>query len=108
MSRNAGTRAERPRARVDTVVEDAFWRINFPSRPYVAPGETYGTFRPAFRLGWEAWQRFAGRSFEEIEDWLASQWASSAGKVRGLDWDRARLAARDAWSRLERASFPGA
>src|SRR5512146_1103032 len=29
--------------------EDAYWRENFASRPYVTPGSAYDTYQPAYR-----------------------------------------------------------
>jgi len=90
---------------VDPTVEDAYWRDNYRSRPYAEPDTTYDDFAPAYRYGWESRSRYAGRSFDEVEPDLARDWASDPTRSR-LSWDRARLASRDAWDRIERA-VPG-
>lgn len=81
--------------------EDAYWRENFASRPYVDRDADYSTYEPAYRYGWEATSRHEGRSFDEAESDLQRDW----DRVRGessLEWDRARHAARDAWQRVRR------
>jgi hypothetical protein len=80
--------------------EDEHWRHVFAARPYVPPGALYETYRDAYRFGWEAQVRHAGRRFDEVEPELAREWqeCEAAGV---LDWSAARPAARDAWERLE-------
>jgi hypothetical protein len=93
--------------RIDPAVEDAFWRDSYQSRPYVGADETYETYRPAYRHGWEWRLKHAGRSWEQAEPELGRDW----NRVRGLsslEWNRARVAAEDAWHRVDRALAGGA
>ena len=83
---------------IDPTVEEAYWRDNFDSRPYAA-GSTFDDYAPAYRYGWETYPQFAGVPFEEVEPQLRSQWDYRRGDS-DLDWDRARLAAKDSWQRL--------
>jgi len=83
---------------IDPTVEEAYWRDNFASRPY-ATGSTFDDYAPAYRYGWETYPQFAGVPFEEVEPQLRSQWDYRRGDS-DLDWDRARLAAKDSWQRL--------
>lgn len=83
---------------VDPVAEDAYWRDNYSSRPYVG-GASYDEYRPAFGYGVEAYSRYPGRSFDDVEPDLGRDWSSSRGSSR-LEWDRAKHAARDAWQRV--------
>lgn len=85
---------------VNPTLEDEYWRGNYATRPYVTPGSTYDTYRPAYRYGWESYGRYEGRSFDEVEPELERAWDSA--KTR-LGWDRAREATRDAWERVESA-----
>src|SRR6187549_3085303 len=50
---------------IDPTVEDAYWRENYSSRPYVEPGSSYDDYAPAYQYGWESRSRFAGRSFDD-------------------------------------------
>lgn len=90
---------------VNPTVEDAYWRENFASRPYVTPGTDYDTYAPAYKYGWESRDHFVGSSFDDVESDLGREWDQVKGKST-LGWDRAREAARDAWHRVERA-IPG-
>lgn len=83
---------------VDPVAEEAYWRDNYSSRPY-AGGASYDEYRPAFGYGVDAYTRYPGRSFNEVEAELARDWNSRRGNS-SLEWDRARYATRDAWQRL--------
>ena len=83
---------------VDPTVEEAYWRGNFSTRPYVAPDDSFDDYAPAYRLGVTAYRGRLGRSFEDAEPELSTGWADARGSSR-LDWDRARAATRDAWER---------
>jgi hypothetical protein len=91
--------------KVDPTVESAYWRDNYSTRPYVTKGETYDTYEPAYRYGWESRSRYAGRSFEDVETDLGRDWDRNRG-TSSLSWDRAKLATRDAGHRVEHA-LPG-
>ena len=86
----------------DPVAEDAYWRENYASRPY-AQNATYNEYGPAFGYGVDAFARYPGRSFPEVEPDLARDWRSRRGNS-SLDWDRAQHAARDAWQRVSDAA----
>ncbi len=86
---------------VNPTVEDEYWRNNYASRPYATSG-TYDEFRPAYQYGWESYSRYRGRKFDEVEPELRRDWETRRGHT-SLAWDKARLATRDAWHRVERA-----
>lgn len=94
---------------IDPTREDAYWRENYASRPYVDDGAHYDDYGPAYRYGTDAYVRQPGRSFEDSEVELSRDWEKSRGTSK-LDWDRAKMASRDAWKRasdsIERA-IPG-
>jgi len=83
---------------VDPTVEDAYWRENYASRPYVGTGAVYEDYGPAYRYGVDSYAGHGGR-FEDAEPDLATGWERARGTSR-LDWSDARHASRDAWSRL--------
>lgn len=90
---------------VDPTLEDAYWRDNYRTRPYVEPNAEYDMYQPAYRYGWESRSRYPDRSFDEVEADLGREWPSQRGASK-LDWQRGKAAARDAWHRVERA-LPG-
>lgn len=93
--------------KVNPTVEDEYWRTNWRNRPYVDQSRGYEAYQPAYRFGWEARDRYQDREWTEVERNLASEWDRDRERSRAdLKWDEARLAARDAWHRLER-KLPG-
>lgn len=84
---------------IDPTREDAYWRDNYGTRPYVESGDSYDNFGPAYSYGVSAYGRHAGRKFEDVEPELARDWNAMRGQS-DLGWDRARNATRDAWQRL--------
>jgi phage tail tape-measure protein len=90
---------------IDPTAEDAYWRDNYRTRPYVDRDTTYDEYGPAYRYGWESYPRHAGRKFDEAETDLRTGWERAKDKSK-LTWDKAKHATRDAWDRVERA-MPG-
>lgn len=84
---------------IDPTQEDSYWRDNFVSRPYVAPGSSYNDYRPAYGLGVDAATRYPGRSFDDAEPELSQTWTTTGGASM-VGWSSAKLAARDAWNRV--------
>jgi hypothetical protein len=85
--------------------DDRYWRDNFAGRPYYEQGMVYEDYEPAYRYASEYRGRYPGRSFDDVEAEMGSGWERFKGKSR-LNWEKAKLAARDAWHRVERA-IPG-
>ncbi len=85
---------------IDPTREDAYWRENYNTRPYVS-GASYDDFGPAYAYGVSSYTRHAGHghSFDDIESDLARDWNTARGKS-SLTWDRAKNATRDAWNRV--------
>jgi hypothetical protein len=86
---------------IDPTVEEAYWRENYTSRPYVTSGATYDDYGPAYRMGWEARGRLQG-GYDMAESELARGWDACKGTSR-LTWDEAKFAARAAWDRAGRS-----
>ena len=84
---------------IDPKAEDAYWRKNYSSRPYVTTDTPYDEYAPAYRYGVDAATLYPGRSFDDVESDLSAKWNSARGKSR-LEWDRAKHATRDAWQRV--------
>lgn len=83
---------------VDPTAEEAYWRENYSSRPYVA-GESYDDFGPAYRYGVSSYTKYPDRRFDDVESDLRRDWDTARG-TSTLEWDRAKLAARDSWQRV--------
>ena len=90
---------------IDPTVEDAYWRKGFSKSPYVEKGESYETYQPAYRTGYEGYTRYPGKKYEEVESDLHRDYDKSKGNST-LSWDKAKSATRDAWRRVEK-SFSG-
>ena len=83
---------------INPAVEDDYWRTNYATRPYVKRGASYDSYRPAYQYGWEAYRRYRGRRFDDVEAELRREWERTD---RELSWESARGASRDAWLRIE-------
>jgi hypothetical protein len=104
-----GAVAGRSVAKADPAEEDAYWRDNYASRPYIANGATFDDYGPAYRHGVDAYSRNPDRSFDDAETELSRDWDTSRGGSK-LEWERAKHASRDAWDRLSNSverAIPG-
>jgi len=93
---------------VDPTAEDAYWRENYKTRPYVSKETDYTSYAPAYRLGYETRSTSKYKTFDEAEPDLRTRWERENAKT-GLAWDKARLASKDAWDRIDqggRAAIP--
>jgi len=94
---------------VDPTAEDAYWRENYKTRPYVSKETDYTSYAPAYRLGYETRSTSKYKTFDEAEPDLRTRWEREHGSKTGLAWDKARLASKDAWDRIDqggRAAIP--
>ncbi len=84
--------------------EDNHWRENYISRPYIEENTIYEDYQPAYRTGYEGYDRYAhsGRTYSEIETDLRRDY--EANQTSDLPWEKARHAVKDAWDRAA-ASF---
>jgi phage tail tape-measure protein len=88
----------------DPEVEDAYWRDNYMSRPYVKPGTAYDDYRDAYLYGGSTRARVT-QTWDEVENDLERGWDTAKVKSN-LAWNDAKHAVRDGWHRVERA-LPG-
>jgi GNAT superfamily N-acetyltransferase len=56
---------------IDPTVEDAYWRDNYKSRPYVQSNSSYEDYQPAYRYGWESRGQYANRTWDQAENDLS-------------------------------------
>ena len=93
------------RAVIDPTAENQHWAAHYSGTSYVKPGADYKTYQTAYRYGWEACQRYPGRSFDAVEPELKRMW-DKYRHAWSQTWEEAKAATRDAWHRVERA-VPG-
>lgn len=84
---------------IDPTAEEAYWRENYSSRPYVENGATFDDYGPAYRYGVDAYGRYSNRGFDEVEPEMGRDWNRARGRS-SLRWEQARNAANDAWQRV--------
>src|SRR5688572_20826533 len=73
---------------IDPTVEDAYWRDNYSTRPYVDAGAKYDDYGPAYRYGVDAFTRYPDQPYDVVEPRLRDEWDSYRGNS-SLGWDRA-------------------
>jgi uncharacterized protein (TIGR02271 family) len=86
---------------IDPTEEDAYWRENFHTRPYVKKDASYDMYRPAYLYGVTVHKKHGGRPFDEVEADLSKGWPKARGKSP-LPWNKVREAVRDAYDRTIR------
>jgi outer membrane lipoprotein SlyB len=87
---------------VNPTAEDAYWRDNYSSQPWVERNRTYSDYQPAFRTGYVGYARHGvtGKTYDEVESDLRRDYEKAKGKTE-LGWDKAKAASRAAWHRVE-------
>lgn len=85
--------------------QDSFWERSFAERDYTDTTKGYDYYRPAYRQGW-TWARERNTAFADVEGDLRKEWES---EERGLSWEEALPAIRDAYTRQSNVdeSTPG-
>jgi hypothetical protein len=82
---------------INPSVEDAYWRENYHTRPYVTDVVVYEEIRPAYQYGWESSTRYPGKDFEAVEIQLRTDWERAHPDSQ---WTEARPAVRDSFERV--------
>ena len=85
--------------RTDWANEETYWRNNFRQRPYVAAGQSYDSFGPAYRFGYEATGRYRGKSWRDVESDLGRDWTRYEHRGQST-WEQMKNAVKDAWDRV--------
>lgn len=94
-----GSAGESIAREVNPTLEEEYWEQNYHNRPYIAANSDFETYRPAYRFGIDGFHNNPERNFDELEPSLRNNWNISRGDSK-LEWEQARHAARDAFSRL--------
>ena len=98
-----GAAGESVAREVNPTEEEKYWEQNYVTRPYIATGSEFDTYRPAYRHGIDSYNKYEGKAFDDIEPNLADDWTEARGESK-LDWPDAREASRDAYDRLHKSN----
>ncbi len=90
----AGTRSA---GEIDTAMELHHWRSIYAKQPYYSSSRNFYAYEPAYRAGVEAYDPSQPMSWEERETMAKDLYES---RQHTLNWNDARVAARDAYNRL--------
>lgn len=85
---------------VNPTEEEAYWRETYVREPYYATNRSFEYYAPGFRAGWEGRVRFDGRTFDEAERDLKSDYLRNKSELDPA-WDDISPAARAAWNRVD-------
>ena len=77
------------------------FRDQYQKADYYEAGREWRDYEPAYRHSYEAYKRYPGERFDDIEDRLEREWAETRADSR-LAWAEAKDAARDGWHYIER------
>lgn len=90
---------------VNPTTEEAYWRENYKTRPYVKSDTNYDEYSPAYRYGWESRVQYGKRNWDEVESDLERGWENAKGTTK-IKWEQAKMATRDAWDRVTDGAEP--
>jgi len=85
--------------------EDTYWRTNFRTRPYAT--QDYDYYRPGFRYGYEAANKFQDKNWDDVEPDLTMGWDDYEHRGNST-WENVKDAVRDAWDRVTGKRHVGA
>jgi hypothetical protein len=90
---------------VHPTAENAYGRDTHHTGPSLEKEMAYEDYLPAYEYGRECRARCPDRPFSEMEAELERGWEKTRPDSK-LGWDKAKLAVRDAWERMERKPEP--
>ncbi len=83
----------------DWNVDQQWWRDNFRERPYVAADSVFESYEPGYQFGYLAANRYRGRSWNDVEPKLRSDFDNFEGRGQST-WENMQDAIHDAWDRV--------
>ncbi len=86
---------------VNPTAEETFWRESYIREPYYTKDHGYEYYAPGFRAGWAGRVHHDGRTFDQAEPELMSDYARAKTELDPA-WHELRPAARAAWDRVDR------
>lgn len=87
-----------------TEYQDHF-QAKYRNTPYYTAGRAWRDYEPAYRYGYDTFDQYRGRRFDEIDGELQRNWDATRADSR-LQWNEAKQAVRDGWHHIERR-MPG-
>jgi len=86
---------------IDPTAEEAYWRDNYSSQPYIEKGSSFDRYAPAYRYGLTSSERYQGKAFSDVETDVSTGWTGARG-TSDLEWAKARPAVQDAYDRTNK------
>ena len=86
----------------DPTKEVEFWRNEYPNRPYYDKHREFDEYEPAYQAGMETYDPSSPVDFAEREMIARKRW--EANRDSTLEWEKARYAAEDAYTRIHKRS----
>lgn len=87
--------------KVNPTAERDYWSQQYVNEPYYKQGRTFQDYEGAYRTGYEGYERYGDRSWDEVKMDLERDYARNRGTSE-LTWEEASPATRAAWERLGR------
>lgn len=87
---------------IDKMAENKYWQSQFRNENYYEPGRKFEDYEPAYRTAIEGYDRYSDTAptFDLAEKSLKSDYESIKSDTL-LGWDKAKVAVKAAWHRLE-------
>lgn len=73
----------------------------FTRSRHFGSGREWTDYEPAYQYGFDSYERYRGRDFDEVQGELAQGWNTTHRGSR-LGWNEAKDAVREGWHYLER------
>ncbi len=84
----------------DPTQEVEFWRSEYTNRPYYEKHRAFDEYEPAYQAGMDAYDPASPVDFADREMVAREHWEASRDST--LEWDKARYAAEDAYTRISK------
>lgn len=88
---------------IDPTKEVEYWRSEYPERSYYSDDFSFEDYEPAYRAGIDVYEIDRQATWNENEVAARARWEDEGGHSR-MSWEQARIAAEDAYSRLNKHS----
>lgn len=92
-------------AKVNPTEYRKHFRAQYKNTPYYTAGRTWSDYEPAYRYGYETYERYRDQRFDDVDRELQRSWDAGHTGSR-LEWSEAKQAVRDVWHHIERRT-PG-
>lgn len=88
---------------IDPTKEVEYWRSEYPERSYYSDDFSFDDYEPAYRAGIDVYDTGRQATWTENEAAARARWEDEGGHSR-MGWEQARIAAEDAYSRLNKSA----